>query len=207
VMTADDTPETVLQAVREQAEQYVAKPFDPKKLVEVVRGALAAPVEPRPIEVLSAVPHWVELLVPCEREAAERIQGFLAQLKADLPQEVRDAVGKAFRELLLNAIEWGGEFDPDRKVRIAYMRTGRMLLYHIADPGPGFRLEGLRHAAVSNPPEHPLEHRRVRKELGLRPGGFGILVAQTTADEVLYNEAGNEVLLIKYLDQAQSSDE
>ena len=48
-----------------------------------------------------------------EAQAATRIQAVLAQLEADLPEDVRNNVGQAFRELLMNAIEWGGELDPD----------------------------------------------------------------------------------------------
>ena len=40
----------------------------------------------------------------------------------------------------------------------------------------------------------------VREEKGIRPGGFGILLAQAIVDEIIYNEAQNEVVLIKYLD-------
>ena len=39
-----------------------------------------------------------------------------------------------------------------------------------------------------------------RAEMGLRPGGFGMLIARQVADELVYNERGNEVLLIKHLD-------
>jgi DNA-binding response OmpR family regulator len=200
VMTADDTPETVLHALCEQAYQYIAKPFDPEVLLDLVKNALAVSAEALPIEVLSARPDWVELLVPCDMGTADRIQGFLAQLRADLPEEVRQAVGSAFREMLLNAIEWGGKLDPNRKVRIAYLRAKRMLLYRIADPGPGFRTEALTHAAINNPPDNPWDHMRVREQKGLRPGGFGILLVRAMVDEVLYNEAQNEVVLIKYLD-------
>ena len=42
-------------------------------------------------------------------------------------------------------------------------------------------------------------HTEVREQMGLRPGGFGILMTRQLVDELLYNEAGNEVLLIKYL--------
>ena len=108
VMTSDDTPETVLRAVREQAYQYLTKPVDPKAVVALIRDALAAqPVSP-PIEVLSARPDWVELLVPCELGVAERISGFMNHFESDLPPDVRDQIGQAFRELLMNAIEWGG---------------------------------------------------------------------------------------------------
>ena len=199
VMTSDNTPETLLRAVREQAYQYVSKPVNPKEVVRVVREALTASSAP-PIEVLSARPDWVELLVPCEMGAAERIEGFMARLDADLSDEIRGSIGQVFHEMLINAIEWGGQLDPNRKVRISYLHARRMLLYRIADPGPGFKIEELDHAAVSYAPDQLLEHVEVRREKGLRPGGFGILMARAMVDELIYNEAHNEVVFVKYLD-------
>jgi anti-sigma regulatory factor (Ser/Thr protein kinase) len=153
------------------------------------------------IEVVSARPEWVELVVPCTREAAARIEGFLTHLDADLTREVRESVGYAFRELLLNAVEWGGKLDPNRKVRIACLRTKRMLLYRIADPGPGFKMDEIPHAAISHGGD-PIEHMKYREEKGLRPGGFGLLLVQHKVDELLFNEARNEVVFVKYLDPA-----
>ena len=199
VMTADDTPETLLKAIRENAFNYVTKPVEPKQLVELVRSALASKAL-RPIEVVSARPEWVELLVPCDREAAERIQEFMARLDTDLPEDVRSSVGQAFRELLMNAIEWGGKLDPTQNVRISFLRARRMLLYRIADPGKGFSFESLKHSALSNPPDQPMEHFVERERKGLRPGGFGLLMTRQTVDELLYNEAHNEVVFVKYLD-------
>src|SRR3984957_5417767 len=186
VMTSDDTSEVMLRAVREQAYHYFRKPFDPNAVVELVKDALSAKPSAAPIEVISAVPHWVELLVPCELEAVGRITGFMAQLKSDLSETDREHLGTAFRELLTNAIEWGGKLDPNKKVRISCLRTPRMLQYRIADPGRGFRLDELDHAAVANPPEDPLRHDDVRKEKGLRPGGYGIFMVRGVVDEVLY---------------------
>jgi CheY-like chemotaxis protein/anti-sigma regulatory factor (Ser/Thr protein kinase) len=198
VMTSDDAPETLLRAIRQQAYQYVHKPIEPMALVALVRDALKGGVEP-PIEVVSARPNWVELIVPCTRGAADRLHGVMAQLEADLPERVRESVSYAFRELLLNAVEWGGKLDPKRHVRIAYLRAKRMLLYRIADPGPGFRMEGMDHAAISHPND-PIEHMRIREERGLRPGGFGLLMVRAKVDELIYNEKQNEVVFIKYLD-------
>jgi hypothetical protein len=39
--------------------------------------------------------------------------------------------------------------------------------------------------------------------LGLRPGGFGILLTRNIIDELIYGEMGNEVVLIKYLKSDQ----
>jgi DNA-binding response OmpR family regulator len=198
IMTSDGTPESVLGAVREQAYEYLSKPFPPRKVVEVATRALRQDSS-GPIEIVSAKPHWVELLIPCTRDAAERIQSFLNTLDADLPDDQRNMIGLAFRELLLNAVEWGGQLNPNRKVRIAYVRSSRMLLYRVADPGPGFTFKGLSHAAAGQPAEEPFAHVSVRDELGIRPGGFGIAMIRAIADELLYNEAQNEVIFIKYL--------
>jgi CheY-like chemotaxis protein len=201
IMTADDTPETLLRAVRGQAHRYVRKPTPPGKIVGVVGDVLAAsPAAALPIEVVSAKPEWVELVAPCSLEVAERIHDFVMQLDAKLSDEVRDSVASAFRELLTNAIEWGGKLDATRTVRISCLRARRMLLYRIADPGEGFDIQSVKHAAVCNPEEDPLSHVQVREDLGIRPGGLGLVMTQALVDEVIYNEKRNEVVLVKYLD-------
>ena len=181
VMTSDGTPETVLRAVRDQAYHYVGKPVKPQALLELVHDTLAAKPVP-PVEVISARPDWVELLLPCQLEAADRIHGLLSRLSADLPETVRDHVGYVFSEMLRNAVEWGGGLDPNRKVRVTYVRARRMVLYRIADPGPGFKIEDMAHAAVNYPieaggRERPRARgegaapRRLRHPDGARHGG------------------------------------
>ena len=199
VMTSDDAPETLLKAVREQAFKYVHKPVESAALLETVQDALAAPEGP-PIEVVSARPEWVELLVPCTREAAGRLESVMAHLDANLAPDVRESIAFAFRELLLNAVEWGGKLDPSRTVRIACLRARRMLIYRIADPGSGFDIEQLPHAAIGQPPGDPIAHMHVREAKGIRPGGFGLLTVRASVDELLHNEQRNEVVFIKYLD-------
>jgi CheY-like chemotaxis protein/anti-sigma regulatory factor (Ser/Thr protein kinase) len=198
VMTSDDAPQTLLEAVREHAFKYVHKPVDAPRLLDTIREVLEAPEIP-PIEVISARPEWVELMVPCTRDAVDRIEAVMAQLEADLAPDLRESIAYAFRELLLNAIEWGGRLDATRQVRIACLHSPRMLMYRIADPGPGFTIEDLPHAAIGQPSDQPLEHMRIREEKGIRPGGFGLLTVRASVDELLYNEKRNEVVFVKYL--------
>jgi DNA-binding response OmpR family regulator len=199
MMTADDTPEMVLASVRRQAFRYLRKPFPPNTIVEVVSDALGSAAG-LSFEVVSAKPEWLELVAPCTLEMAHRIQSFVMHLDAHLPEDVHEAVAHAFRELLTNAIEWGGKLDPNRKVRISCVRTKKMLLYRIADPGEGFDIDGLTHAAISNPDHDPIRHLQVREEQGLRPGGFGLAMTRSLVDELIYNEARNEVIFVKYIE-------
>jgi DNA-binding response OmpR family regulator len=199
VMTSDQTSDTLLTSLRGHVYQFLMKPLDANTLLTTIENALSENPSVPPIEVLSANKHWVELLVPCERSVVSRVQGFLSRLETDLPPEVMEKVAYAFRELLNNAIEWGGHLDPNLKVRISYIRTKKLLMYRLDDPGPGFKLENLTHAAVSNPDDDPMAHMQVREQKGLRPGGLGLMLTQQLVDELVYNEARNEVVLIKYL--------
>ncbi|MGH9522228.1 MAG: response regulator [Terriglobales bacterium] len=198
MITADDTPDTLIEAVRGRACGYLRKPFTPEQLRDAVDDCLSATDQPD-IEVVSARPDWFELSLPCTRAAASRIDNFMQQFKLELPEEVRDTVAQAFRELLMNAVEWGGGLDPSRRVRVACLRTQRMLLYRIADPGPGFDLEDLQHAAIGQPDGDPMAHMAVREQKGIRPGGLGLMIVKAFADELLYNEQRNEVVFVKYL--------
>lgn len=200
IITADDTSESLLRAIKDQAYAYVRKPFSRQEILDLVRESLAAPELP-PIEVISAKPEWFELSVPCSRNAADRMQQFMRQMEPKLPEDIAEPVSQCFRELLMNAVEWGGKLDPSRRVRISYLRTPRMIQYRIADPGPGFRFEDLNHAAVGHPDGDMITHAEVRERKGIRPGGFGLLMVKAMSDELIYNERHNEVVFIKYLEQ------
>jgi CheY-like chemotaxis protein len=204
VMTAEGTPATVIRSLRDQAFGYFTKPFSLDVAAETVGLALSARAPEGDIEVLSATPQWISLSLRCKLEIADRIIPFLLQLSIELSVEDRENVGTAFRELLMNAIEHGGGGDPSKAVRLDYVRTAKSIIYKVLDPGEGFSLSDLPHAAVSNAPDAPYQHCEVRERLGLRPGGFGILVSKSLADELIYNEKGNEVLLIKYLSSSEN---
>jgi CheY-like chemotaxis protein/anti-sigma regulatory factor (Ser/Thr protein kinase) len=199
VMTVARTPENIVRAIRERALTYFSKPFTINAVSEMVERALNTVPSEDDIVVLSAVPNWLELRLRCKMETADRILQFVREMGVGIPAIEQEHIATAFREILFNAIEHGGGSDPDKHVTITYVRTARVVLYRVRDPGQGFSFQNLPHAAVSNPLEAPFEHAELREQLGMRPGGFGILMTRQLVDELVYNEAGNEVLLIKYL--------
>ena len=81
-----------------------------------------------------------------------------------------------------------------------------MVTCRISDHGPGFHFDKIPHAAVSNPAGDPVHHISIREEKGLRPGGYGVLMARKLVDEVIYSQNGSEVLLVKYLRPRQQAE-
>jgi len=158
---------------------------------------MAAPCWDDGIEVLSATLEWVRVTARCDLGTADRLVQFLRGVRnPDIPEDIISA----FREILLNAMEHGGHFDPSQHVEISFIRGRRAVACRVKDPGQGFSLDELRHAAINSPPGDLFSHFHVREAKGLRPGGLGLLLAKKLVDELIYNEKGDEVLLVKYLD-------
>jgi anti-sigma regulatory factor (Ser/Thr protein kinase)/ActR/RegA family two-component response regulator len=202
ILTDESTPANVIESMRERAFSYFSKPFSTASLIEMVRIAAHGPCWDDGIEVVSATDEWISVIVRCERKTADRLVHFFREI-SELPDPEGDQIATAFREMLLNAIEHGGNFDPSQYVEISYIRTRKIVMCRIKDPGEGFSLEELHHAAVDNPSYDPIRHALFREAQGLRPGGYGLLMARHLVDELVYSEKGNEVLLVKYLQPAQ----
>jgi anti-sigma regulatory factor (Ser/Thr protein kinase) len=206
IILADEfSPGDVLEAMREGAFSYFSGPLEHEQLVDMVREAMASPCWHDGIEVLSGTADRVSLAARCDIGTAHRLVQFLRGIKdPNIPEVDREAIVIAFREVLLNAMEYGGHFDPSQYVEISFIHTRGVVACRVKDPGQGFSLQELGHAAVNNPAGDLCSHAAVREEKGLRPGGFGVLIAKSLVDNLIYNDKGNEVLLVKYINPATS---
>ena len=202
ILTDQSTPADVITAMREGAFSYFSKPFSASTLAEIVRIAMLEPPWDDGIELVSATPEWISVIARCDQKTADRLVQFFDEM-TDLPNPEKEDVSIAFREMLLNAIEHGGNFDPSQYVEVAYVRTRKMVLCRIKDPGRGFSLEEIHHAAINSPAYDPIRHVLFREAQGMRPGGYGVLMTRHLVDELVYSEKGNEVLLVKYLPPQQ----
>jgi anti-sigma regulatory factor (Ser/Thr protein kinase) len=198
LIAPEATPADVITALRESVFACFTMPLDVEDFVSMVKHAVEERNWRNGIEVLSATPDWIQMRVSCRLVTGERLIRFVAELSRDLPESDKSSLMTAFRELLFNAMEHGAGFDPDKVVEVSAVRTERTIVYHFRDPGPGFRFDQLHHAAVGHGSGDPVAHLDHREELGKRPGGFGILLAKRLVDELIYNERGNEALLIKH---------
>ena len=77
----------------------------------------------------------MSLTVSCRHLTAERLVHFMNEYGRDLPAEDRDNLMTAFREMLMNAMEHGAGFDPEKVIDLTAIRTGRAIVYYSRDPG------------------------------------------------------------------------
>ena len=190
----------VVDAMRAHAFACFASPFDYGEIASMAGSALLANNLSDGIQVVSGLEHWLTLRVSSHLLTAERLVRFMTELQSSLPSAERDLLIAAFREMLLNAMEHGAGFDPEKVIEVTAARTARAIVYHFRDPGAGFPRGQLKHTTATTQPEAVIATAMHRAELGLRPGGFGMLIVRQIVDEVVHNERGNEVLLIKHLD-------
>jgi DNA-binding NarL/FixJ family response regulator len=204
VLARHSSPDEVIAALRSRVFACFTPPFDPAEIANLARSAASDSQWRDDIQVLSARPGWVSVRANCRLITAERLITFAKELSRQLPEDTRQEMMQAFREILLNAMEHGAAFNPEQVVEVTGVRTKRALVFYVHDPGAGFRRESLTNAAIANPADDPVAHILQRQAEGVRPGGYGLLLAGGTVDELIYSEIGNEVLLIKYLDTASS---
>jgi DNA-binding response OmpR family regulator len=181
-----------VQGVRVGANGYVTKPFEAATLFRAMDDALAWRRE--------HLEHGTEgeIHFHCRGEVGflHDINDLLTDLYRNTPLDdcqVKD-LRQAVVEMGTNAIEWGHRKNAELPLHITYRIEPTQVTLVIRDQGPGFNPKCLPHAASD---ENPIGHLDVRNDLGLREGGFGIMLAKGLVDDFRYNDRGNEVTLIK----------
>jgi anti-sigma regulatory factor (Ser/Thr protein kinase) len=205
LLAHQSTPDEVIAALRARVFACFTPPFNPGDIANLACSAASDSEWRDDIQVVSARPGWVSVRVNCRLITADRLITFAKELNAQLPEDTREEIMLALREIMLNAMEHGAAFNAEQVIQVTAVHTGRALVFYVRDPGAGFRWESLDHAAIANPAHDPAAHVVKREQEGMRPGGFGLLVVSGIVDELLYSEIGNEVLLIKYMDSGSTA--
>ena len=174
------------------ANAYITKPYGPDDLYEAVAQALAW----RERMALGAIQGEIHVEMNSELPFLQEVNDFLLNLKLANPLSNDQLFGlrQALMEMGQNAIEWGNQHRSEALVQIIYRIHPDHVEIVVRDQGEGFDPSNLAHAASEN---DPTAHMDVREKLGLREGGFGLMISRGLVDELRHNDSGNEVTLIK----------
>jgi DNA-binding response OmpR family regulator len=181
--------------VRVGANGYLTKPFTPAELYGIMDNALAWNEEHQKRGTRGEI----NFDIRSELNYLSQASDMLADLFAHTPltdRHIKD-LKQAVMEMGSNAIEWGHRKNAELVLRITYRIDPGSVTLIITDQGPGFNPKNLPHAASD---DDPIGHIEIRNELGLREGGFGIMLARGLVDEFRYNKLGNEVTLVKHFE-------
>ena len=193
MLTALGGNENQTHGFRVGANAYVTKPYGVEELITAITAARAWRLEMQRHHLQGEI--HVEL--NSEITLLNDLNEFLLNLCQSTPFDNEQVMQlrQAVMEMAHNAIEWGNRHQTDRIVTIRYRGYADRVEIIVRDQGPGFNLNNLPHAAVA---DDPFTHLDVRDNLGLRAGGFGLMICKGMVDELRYNEAGNEVTMIKH---------
>ncbi len=185
-----------LQGFRVGANAYVTKPYAIQDLIDAIATARAWRSEIDKGKLQGEI--HVEL--NSEITLLQELNDFLLSLCQTTPlvEEQVMHLRQAVMEMAQNAIEWGNRHQSDRLVNFTYRVYEDHVEIIIRDQGAGFDRGNIPHAALA---DDPFSHLDVRDKLGLRSGGFGLLICQGMVDELRYNNVGNEVTLVKRFHQ------
>jgi DNA-binding response OmpR family regulator len=174
------------------ANAYVTKPYGAEDLFEAIESARQWRIRLQRSRLQGEIHVELNSEPRLLQDVNEFLSGLIREtpLGADQIAQLRQAI----MEMGTNAIEWGNRHRVEELVQITYRVFADRVEIVVKDQGSGYDPHALPHAAQ---PDDPLAHMDVREKLGLREGGFGLLISRGMVDELRHNAIGNEVTLIK----------
>jgi CheY-like chemotaxis protein/anti-sigma regulatory factor (Ser/Thr protein kinase) len=192
MLTALGDAQNRTRGFRVGANAYVPKPYGAEELFQAIADARAWRVRMEQRQIRGEI----HVQINSETMFLQEVNDFLMSVSLAIPftHEQVLCLRQALLEMGQNAIEWGNRHRSEQLVDFTYRIHPDRVEIVIRDQGAGFDKSKLAHAACA---EDPIAHMDVREKLGLREGGFGLLITDGMVDEMRHNEAGNEVTLIK----------
>lgn len=120
-------------------------------------------------------------------ESLNQVESIIAQLQTQIgfSDDVAGNVMMALHEAVTNAIIHGNKLDPAKQVSIEVRLEPKQFLITVGDQGPGFDPDSL---------PDPLDEANL-----LKSGGRGVFLIRQFADEVRFNDSGNQITLCYHL--------
>ncbi len=136
-----------------------------------------------------------EITIVSETSEGHQVQDRIVALMEQYGFSPKDVFGVrlAIEEALVNAIKHGNGMDPDKSVFVSCEIHDQDITIVIRDEGEGFNPEDV---------PDPTEDDNLEK-----PSGRGLMLIKAFMTEVIYNDRGNEVTLIKRCGEEEGDDD
>lgn len=187
VVSSDETqPAGVIKAFKMGAANYVRRPYRHEELRDIVEKTLSYKLRfIEDVKVLPFVHEKIEFELPSDLSLMNGVLHYLHERVVQLgiinpePSNLFIALDEAF----VNAVKHGNRSDPHKIVRITADLSAREARFTVEDEGEGFRVDEI------PDPRDPANL--------FKASGRGVLLIYNIMDEVMYNERGNRLTMIK----------
>src|SRR5918998_2629776 len=176
----------VVKAFKLGASNYLQKPYDREELRSIVEKTLGYKL--RFIEVVKVLPfvrERIEFDLPSDLSLMNGVLHYLIERVAALGVVKPDSSNLfiALDEAFVNAVKHGNRSDPHKLVRITADLSAKEARFTIEDEGEGFRVTDI------PDPRDPANL--------FKTSGRGVLLIYNIMEEVMYNDGGNRLTMIK----------
>jgi anti-sigma regulatory factor (Ser/Thr protein kinase) len=136
----------------------------------------------------------IAFVIPSKDRFIDQAQAFLSRLVkgCGMEEEKVDSFMTCLKELILNAHRHGHQYDETKQIVVRYRDLGDRLSVSIADQGTGFDHKSMLEAVKA---KNAAQAARERYQAG-GFGGLGFQLISKLADELMYNESGNQVTFV-----------
>jgi serine/threonine-protein kinase RsbW len=187
VVSSDETqPAGVIKAFKMGASNYVRRPYDREELRDIVERTLSYKLRfVEDVKVLPYVREKVEFELPSDINLMNGVLHYLHErvVQLGIINPERSNLFIALDEAFANAVKHGNKGDVSKLVRITADLSAKEARFTIEDEGDGF--------SVTDIPD-PRDPANLFKT-----SGRGVLLIYNIMDEVMYNERGNSLTMIK----------
>ena len=186
VSSGETQQQGVIKAFKMGAANYVRRPFDHDELRDIVERTLSYKLRfVEDVKVLPFVREKIEFELPSDLSLMNGVLHYLHErvVQLGLINPERSNLFIALDEAFVNAVKHGNKSDVSKLVRITADLSAKEARFTIEDEGEGFRV-----ADIPDP----------RDPANLfKASGRGVLLIYNIMDEVMYNERGNSLTMIK----------
>jgi anti-sigma regulatory factor (Ser/Thr protein kinase)/ActR/RegA family two-component response regulator len=187
VVSSDETqPAGVIKAFKMGAANYVRRPYNDEELRDIVEKTLSYKLRfIEDVKVLPFVHEKIEFELPSDLSLMNGVLHYLHErvVQLGLINPERSNLFIALDEAFVNAVKHGNRQDPHKIVRITADLSAKEAKFTVEDQGEGFK--------VNEIPD-PLDPANLFKT-----SGRGVFLIYNIMDEVIYNERGNSLTMIK----------